>query len=115
LFLKAGLLAIAEYSWTYGFAFETKAAGGAGFNIEIDVSNPSYSGSAVYKLLGAGSWTNIPIASSGLSLGFQLGGLTITISGTAKATGFMSFASTTSLSNSVTNISLDSLLLRQMF
>ena len=91
-YLGAGYLLIMEYSWTYGFAFEVKAAGGAGFNLNLQVSNPSISGSKTLQVMGAGSWQYLTIGTTGLQLGFQIAGLTATLSGSASATGSLSFS-----------------------
>lgn len=92
---------IAEYSWTYGFQFEVKVAGGAGFNIDLEVSNPTISGSKTIELMGTGSWGYLDIGDTGLALGFQMGGLTATLSGSASATGSITFTAGAGLSASM--------------
>jgi uncharacterized protein (DUF427 family) len=51
--------------------------------------------------MGAGAWQYITIGTTGLSLGFQLGGLTSTLSGSASATGSISFTAGAGLSASL--------------
>jgi len=55
------------------FAFQAKDAGGAGFNIGLTLSNPSFSGSKYITLAGAGKSSSIPIT-MGLSLDINFGG-----------------------------------------
>ncbi len=87
-------MVIVEYSpWIGGggFRFNAKLSGSAGFNIEVDATNPTLSASKPVNLIPAGT-TFAPMSLGGsLSLGFKLGGLDAVISGSGGATGRFNF------------------------
>ena len=93
-FIGASLLAVINI---YGgdirtFAFEVKDGGGAGFNLGLVASNPSFSGSKIITLAKAGPTSSIPIV-LGLSLNINFDGAWATIKGSGSAKGSASFSS----------------------
>ncbi len=66
-------------------------AGGAGFNIEVDATNPSISASRSMRLLSAANtFITMPVG-GGLMLGCKFGGLDATLSGSGSASGNINF------------------------
>ena len=93
-FVGAGVLAVFNI---FGgnmatFAFEAKDEGGMGYNLDILISNPSFSASKYIKLAGDGPVSSIPIA-YGLALDINFGGAWATIKGSGSAKGQASFSS----------------------
>ena len=93
-FFGAGFLAIVEYgSKSYGgtIAAEVKLGGGAGYNVDIVVNNPTLSGtSTLPTLVSGGQSLSIPIVSSvfgSMGLTVSIKGISAAISGTGAATG----------------------------
>ena len=76
-----------QYSYNEGFKFEAKLAGSAGFNIEVDATNPSLSGSQSMSLLSAAYSFSTMSIGGGLMLGFKFGGMDATLSGSGSASG----------------------------
>lgn len=74
------------------FTFEAKDAGGAGFNLGININNPSFSASKYINLAGRGPVSSIPIAYD-LSLNINFGGAWATIKGSGSAKGSAKFSS----------------------
>lgn len=74
------------------FTFEAKDAGGAGFNIGININNPSFSASKYITLAGPGPVSSIPIAYD-LSLDLSFGGAWATIKGSGSSKGQAKFSS----------------------
>jgi len=74
------------------FAFEAKDAGGAGFNIGLTLTNPSFSGSKYINLAGPGKSSSIPIT-MGLALDIKFGGAWATVKGSGSAIGKASVSS----------------------
>jgi len=93
-FLGAGILAVFN---VFGgkastFAFEAKDAGGAGFNIEIVINNPTISAAKYFNLAKEGPVSSIPIV-AGLSLDVNFGGAWATVKGSGSAQGKATFSS----------------------
>lgn len=74
------------------FTFQAKDAGGAGFNLGININNPSFSASKYINLAGRGPVSSIPIAYD-LSLNINFGGAWATIKGSGSAKGSATFSS----------------------
>lgn len=77
---------------TKTFTFEAKDVGGAGFNLDISITNPSFSASKYINLAGPGQTYSIPIV-AGLSLDLGFGGAWATIKGSGSAKGQAKFSS----------------------
>ena len=89
-YLGAKFLLIFEYT-SDSISAEGKIAGNAGFNANVNIVNPTISGSASVTLVNiASSWTSLPLG-SGLSFQYKSGGLTALVSGSGSATGTASF------------------------
>jgi hypothetical protein len=93
-FVGAGVLAVFNI---FGgnmatFAFEAKDEGGMGYNLDLLISNPSFSASKYIKLAGDGAVSSIPIA-YGLALDINFGGAWATIKGSGSAKGQATFSS----------------------
>lgn len=74
------------------FAFQAKEEGGAGFNIELSIKDPTFSGSKFINLAGAGKPISIPII-AGLSFDIGFGGAWATVKGSGSAKGSATFSS----------------------
>lgn len=74
------------------FAFEAKDEGGAGFNIELSIKDPSFSGSKYFNLAGPGKPISIPIV-AGLTFDIGFGGAWATVKGSGSAKGSASLSS----------------------
>jgi hypothetical protein len=72
--------------------FEAKDAGGVGFNIGVDITNPSFSASKYVNLAGPGPVSSIPIAYD-LTLDINFAGAWATIKGTGSSKGQAKFSS----------------------
>lgn len=87
---------------SYSFSFEAKIGGATGYNIELDMTAPSISGSSTKTLVRAQSgWSgSLPIG-GGLSLKYGFDGLAATVSGTGSATGSAKMTSSLAASASL--------------
>lgn len=74
------------------FAFEAKLSGGAGYNLGLVLTNPSFSAAKYINLAGNGPVSSIPIV-AGLSLDINFGGAWATVKGSGSAKGRASFSS----------------------
>ena len=90
LFFGAGFIVIAEYL-NSAFMFETKIGGGTGFNAQVDLNNPSISGSKVYSLMGPSNQGYVFPIGGGFTMTSKFGGLSATLSGSGSASGSASF------------------------
>lgn len=69
--------------------FQAKIGGGAGFNADIYIQNPSLSSSQVVQLLGASASSSLYLGSITLKYNFQ--SLKATVSGTISGSGEAAF------------------------
>lgn len=106
-FLGAGILAILEYNTgTYVsgsfFRVEIKIAGGAGFNVDLNIQNPEVSSSKTVPevIPPETEYHTFPIGKTGLSLNYKFGGVDITLSGSGQATGSLSAGAGSSIAAS---------------
>jgi hypothetical protein len=74
------------------FAFQAKQEGGAGFNIELSIKDPTFSGSKFINLANAGKPISIPIV-AGLTFDIGFGGAWATVKGSGSAKGSASLSS----------------------
>ena len=90
-FLGAGILIQLEYfTASLTLHFEIKLAGGAGFNLNVEASNPVVSASKTRQLLAPLDKKNggkIIIGTTGLTLFYTFGGMDATLSGSGSGTG----------------------------
>ncbi len=88
IYAGAALLVIFEYV-PYTMRFQAKIGGGAGFNADIYIQNPSLSSSQVVQLLGASASSSLYLGTIKLNFNFQ--SLKATISGTISGSGEAAF------------------------
>ena len=104
-YLGAGFLLIFEYTSDRTISAEGKIAGATGINANVNIVDPTISGSVSVKLVRPETtWTSIELGTgSGLSFQYKFGGLTALVSGSVTATGTASFGAGLSVSASIAN------------
>lgn len=93
-FIGAQLYLIFEYGRPGGVMAEVRAAGAAGFNVAVNIENPTIVGTGTVSMLlkeAKDYSAKIPIGASGLSISFKNGGLSATPTGTGKLVGTANF------------------------
>jgi hypothetical protein len=95
IYAGAGLLLIFQYSvgLSNWMRFQAKIGGGAGFNADILIQDPSFSSSKVISLMGASAESSLTIGSFDLAYNFE--SLKATISGTVQGSGTAAFGGMT--------------------
>jgi hypothetical protein len=86
------------YYTTSTFAIEGKIGGGAGYSVNMNLHNPSISGSLTKELIPSGSMSSFWIGGTGLMFKYGFDGLYADISASVTASGTMAFGAANSLS-----------------
>lgn len=100
VFLGAGVLIIVQYK-KGNFDIEAKVGGGLGYSANVNIVNPIVSSSYDIALIKGSSNFKVSSLGSSLQLGYKLGGLTATLSGSGSATGSLSFGSAQSFDSTM--------------
>ena len=74
------------------FRFEVKLAGGAGYNVNVEVVDPSFSGTITVKgvIPVQSKFTTFSIGTTGLFVDYKFGGADVTVTGSGSAKGSLS-------------------------